>query len=123
MSADAPTHRPGKFGKLLFAVLSEPIEGAGDRDAVREQHLAYQYELERRGVMFAAGPFLDAAGKPNGTGLIIYRAGSLAEATAIAAEDPFHRLGFRRFKVMPWRVSEGTFSLRVNYAAGTFEFD
>ena len=117
-------HTPGKLGKKLYVVISEPAAGAaGDRAAVRAQHLEYQYKLERDGVMFAAGPFLVANDQPNGTGLIIYRAASLEAATEIADNDPFHRLGLRTFRIMPWRVSEGTLGIRVNYSAGTFEID
>ena len=125
MSADAvqPAHSPTKLGKKLYVVLSEPVAAAGDRAAARAQHLAYQYELERKGIMFAAGPFLDAADQPNGSGLIIYRAASLEAATEIASNDPFHKLGFRTFRIMPWRVSEGTLGLRVNYSTGTYHLD
>jgi uncharacterized protein YciI len=125
VSADTgkPQHAPNKLGKKLYVVFTEPVEAAGDRQAARAQHLEYQYELERRGVMFAAGPFLDEADQPNGSGLIIYRAASLAEATEIARNDPFHKLGFRKFRVMPWRVSEGTIGIRLNYSTGVYQLD
>ncbi|MGE0628611.1 MAG: YciI family protein [Hyphomicrobiaceae bacterium] len=126
--ADQPapvTHAPNKLNKRLYVVFTVPVDGdvAGDRAVVRAEHLEYQYELERRGIMFAAGPFLNADGQPNGSGLIIYRADSLEAATEIAKNDPFHRHGFRTFTIMPWRVSEGTFSVRVNYSSGTYHFD
>lgn len=125
MSADAakPVHAPNKLGKKLYVIVTEPVEAPGDRASAREQHLEYQYELERTGVMFAAGPFLDGNDQPNGSGLIIYRAASLEAATEIARNDPFHKLGFRRFTIRPWRVSEGTLGLRVNYSTGTYQLD
>jgi uncharacterized protein YciI len=118
-----PTHAPDKLGKKLYVVISEPAEHVGDRSAVRAEHLEYQYKLEREGVMFAAGPFLDGNDQPNGSGLIIYRAASLEAATEIARRDPFHAKGFRKFRIMPWRVSEGTLGIRVNYSSGTYEID
>ena len=121
--ADKPAHSPTKLGKKLYVVFTEPVEASGDRIAVRAQHLEYQYELERRGVMFAAGPFLDESDQPNGSGLIIYRAASLAEATEIASKDPFHAQGFRTFKIMSWRVSEGTIGIRLNYSTGVYQLD
>ena len=121
--ANKPAHSPNKLGKKLYVVFTEPVEAAGDRMAARAQHLEYQYELERRGVMFAAGPFLDEGDRPNGSGLIIYRAASLAEATEIARNDPFHAQGFRKFTIMPWRVSEGTIGIRLNYSTGAYQLD
>ncbi len=125
MSANAgkPAHSPNKLGKKLYVVFTQPIEVSGDRMAARAQHLEYQYELERRGVMFAAGPFLDESDQPNGSGLIIYRAASLAEATEIANKDPFHAQGFRTFTIMPWRMSEGTIGIRLNYSTGVYQLD
>ncbi len=125
--AEQPTaaHAPNKLNKRLYVVFTTPVEGevAGDRAAARAEHLEYQYELERRGIMFAAGPFLNKDGQPNGSGMIIYRADSLEAATEIADNDPFHKQGFRRYTIMPWRVSEGTFSVRINYSSGTYQFD
>lgn len=126
MSADAaakPVHAPDKLGKKLYVIITVPEEAAGDRASARAQHLEYQYELERNGTMFAAGPFLDAGDQPDGSGLIIYRAASLEAATEIARNDPFHKLGFRTFTIRPWRVSEGTLGLRVNYSTGTCQLD
>jgi uncharacterized protein YciI len=118
-----PAHNPTKLGKKLYVVFTEPVEAAGDRMAARAQHLEYQYKLEREGIMFAAGPFLDGNDQPNGSGLIIYRAPSLEAATEIANNDPFHKLGFRKFKIMPWRVSEGTISIKLDYSTGVYKLD
>jgi uncharacterized protein YciI len=118
-----PSHSPNKLGKKLYVVFTEPVEAAGDRMAARTQHLEYQYKLEREGIMFAAGPFLDSNDAPNGSGLIIYRAPSLEAATEIAMNDPFHKLGFRKFRIMPWRVSEGTISIKLDYSTGVYKLD
>lgn len=114
---------PTKLNKQLYVVFTEPVPNGGDRAAARAQHLAYQYELERRGIMFAAGPFLDDAGESNGSGMIMYRADSLEHATQIANDDPFHKLGFRKFRIARWRVSEGTFTLRVDFSTGEYKLD
>ena len=66
------------------------------------EHLAYQKDLEARGITFAAGPFADDSETDwSGEGMIIVRAASVAEATAIAQADPMHRSGVRRFRVRP----------------------
>jgi uncharacterized protein YciI len=112
-----------KLGKQLYVVFTDPVPNGGDRSAAREQHLAYQYELERRGIMFAAGPFLDEQGNSTGSGMIIYRADSLEHATEIASNDPFHKLGFRKFRIAKWRISEGMFTLRVDFSTGAYKLD
>ena len=107
----------------LWVILSTPNTAAGDRSKVRAQHLAYQAELERRGLLFAAGPFLDDTGEPEGRGLIIIRASSRAEALEIALKDPFHELGYRTFTIQQWRLNEGTFTIRVDHSSGRFKLE
>lgn len=119
-----PANKPRKMlNKTLYVIFSDVVEGTGDRDTVKQQHYDYQFSLEDRGILFAAGPLLRGDGKPTGTGMIIVRADSMDEAKAIADGDPFHKNGFRKYRIQPWRVSEGTFSLRVRYSDGTFELD
>ena len=111
------------LGKELWVIFSEPTSTAEQRRAVHAEHLARQYALEASGVLFAAGPFLDEAGKPRGPGMIIIRAANELEARAIADRDPYHRGGFRSYRLERWKLSEGTFGLRVNYSNGTYSID
>jgi uncharacterized protein YciI len=111
------------LGKELWVIFSDPTEKAGDRRAVYPQHIAHQYNLEARGILFAAGPFLDETGKPRGPGMIIIRAKDEAEARVIADSDPFHAQGFRTYRLERWRLNEGTFNLRINYSNGTYQID
>jgi uncharacterized protein YciI len=90
---------------------------------LRDEHFAYVSELEKRGVLFAAGPFVDEAGASQGGGMFVVRAASAEEAAEIARREPYIRNGYRSFKLQAWRVSEGTFSLRVNFSDGTYNFD
>src|SRR5215813_2295448 len=53
--------------------------------------------------------------------MVVIRAGSLAEAREIAAKDPMHASGARKFTVRPWLVNEGTVTIKLNYAKGSFE--
>jgi uncharacterized protein len=87
-----------------------------------QQHLEYQELLERKGVMFAAGPnWSDDEQRWEGDGMVVVRAGSLAEADATAKEDPMHASGARRYRVRPWLVNEGTISVKLSFASGRFE--
>ena len=56
-----------------------------------------------------------------GEGMVITRAGSLAEARKIAEEDPMHQCGARSFTVRPWLLNEGTFTLKERYSDGSRE--
>ena len=121
MTDEAPARK--HLGKVLWVIFSEPTSTAEARRAVHHEHLAHQYDLEARGILFAAGPFLGDDGKPFGPGMIIIRAESEAEARAIADRDPYHRGGFRTYRLERWKLSEGTFGLRVNYSDGSYTID
>lgn len=108
---------------LHYAVISEYTDKEGDRAAVRDEHLAYQCQLEDEGKLFAAGPLLNDDGGMAGIGLIIYKAASLDDAKAIADNDPFHKSGLRQYKIYPWKINEGGIDLKIRFAAGTFEID
>jgi uncharacterized protein YciI len=122
-SEEGSTEVRKHLGKALYIIFSEPIPNSGDRRAIHPQHLARQYELERTGVLFAAGPFVDEDSKPQGPGMIIVRASNEAEAQAIAEADPYHQQGFRRFRIQKWMLNEGSLGLRVNFSNQTFGVD
>jgi hypothetical protein len=113
----------GLAAREYFIVFTEPAKG---REAVQRHlmiHLEYQRELEKRGVMVAAGPLSDEKGEEwTGKGMIILRAASIAEAKAIADADPMHRDGVRTYKVIPWLMNEGSFTLSIKLAAQKVEF-
>ncbi len=109
--------------KILYIIFSEPTSTAKQRRAVHTEHLAHQYDLERRGILFAAGPFLDDTDKPYGPGMIIIRAESETEARAIADSDPYHRGDFRTYRLQRWSLNEGTLGLRINFSNGTYAID
>lgn len=107
------------LAKRLYAVLSEPVSGLQPVLDNLDAHVAYQTRLENEGVMFAAGPLSDDAELQwHGDGLFIYRAESRAAAVKLAAADPMHAFGARRFTVRPWLLNEGTFSVRLFYSGG-----
>ena len=108
--------------KQLYVVFTKPVKGLEPVMAVLEQHLAFQIDLERRGIMFGAGPFWnDAEDAWEGEGMVILRAGSLDEAKALAAADPMHKSGARTFTVRPWLMNEGSVTVRITYSDGKRE--
>lgn len=108
----------GLAAREYFVVFTRPKAG---REAVQRHlaiHLEYQRDLERRGIIVAAGPLSDEAGVEwTGKGMIILRAASLQEARAIADADPMHRDGVRSYEILPWLMNEGSFTISVNLAA------
>ena len=114
----------GLLAKRLYVILTTPT---GTLDALAAQlgaHLAYQKDLERRGITFAAGPFADDAETQwSGEGMIIVRATSLAEARAIADADPMHISGVRHYRIRPWLLNEGSTTLTVRYSESFRQVD
>ena len=112
----------GMLQKQLYVVFTKPTNGLGPVLENLEKHLEFQCGLERRGIMFGAGPFwADNEEDWHGEGMVIIRAGSLAEAKRIAAEDPMHKAGARSFTVRPWLLNEGTITVKITYSDGKRE--
>ena len=76
----------GMLRKQLYVVLTKPTRNLAPIMEVLDEHLQFQIDLERRGIMFGAGPFwTDDEQSWEGDGMVIIRAGSLSEARQIAA--------------------------------------
>ncbi|ALA17710.1 MULTISPECIES: YciI family protein [unclassified Chelatococcus] len=119
--ADVMEASRGMLQKQLYAIATTPTNGLAAVFAHMEAHLAFQVELERKGIMFAAGPiWTDDEQSWRGEGLVIIRAASRQEAVAIAAEDPMHKAGARSFTVRPWMVNEGSLTVRLDFSKGKF---
>jgi uncharacterized protein YciI len=101
----------GMLRLKLFVIFSY---GKGlDLKPTLPDHLAYMVDLERRGKLFASGPFGDGT---KGDGMTIVRAANEGEAREIAARDPFIINGIRTFTIQSWTVMEGSVSLTVNFS-------
>lgn len=97
-----------------------PVESRG---LLRIAHHEYLLDLERRGVLFAAGPFADRGERSSGSGMIIIRAPSREEATRIGREEPYTRSGLRLMDVLPWQRNEGAMKLEIRLADGVLTID
>jgi uncharacterized protein YciI len=121
-AADILQASKGMLQKQLYVVFTRPTNGLGPVMANIKPHLDFQVDLERRGIMFGAGPFwADDEQTWEGEGMVIVRAGSLAEARAIAESDPMHKSGARSFTVRPWLLNEGTVTVKITYSDGKRE--
>src|SRR5689334_9827087 len=109
--------------KELYVVLTTPTRPMSEILPRLPDHLNYMIDLERRGILFASGPFLAGKDLLPGTGMTILRAGSLEEAEAIAGEDPLNRSGMRTFEVRTWQLNEGSFTVTVNYSDRSYSIE
>ncbi|ONI78521.1 hypothetical protein BWI15_01225 [Kribbella sp. ALI-6-A] len=112
-------HTHGLLGKTLYVISSTPRRGLQPILDVLDEHIAYQTQLERDGVMFAAGPVAnDDRTEWLGEGLFMYRASSAEHARELAEADPMHKCGARTFTIREWMLNEGTFTIQVFYSTG-----
>jgi len=119
---DAKEASKGMLQKQLYVVFTTPKNGLGPVLENLKEHLEFQIDLERRGIMFGAGPFWsDDENDWLGEGMVIIRADSLDHARKIAASDPMHAAGARTFTVRPWFLNEGTVTVKINYSDGSRE--
>lgn len=86
---------------MLFALIcTDKPDHLQVRLDTRSDHLAYLNGLGSD--LTFAGPFLDAAGKPNGSLVVINTADQLA-AEKIAEADPYAKAGlFASVDIRPW---------------------
>lgn len=106
-----------------MSAVKDPPAPPKPPDRMRRDHHHYLVDLERRGVLFAAGPFMDEKGVRVGVGMLIIRAKSTKEATRIAMREPYTKAGQRHMTVTPWQRNEGAMRLALNFADGELRID
>jgi uncharacterized protein len=74
---------------------------------IQRRHIAHLQAMGKAGKLVVAGPFSD---QPDAAlrGACLYRVGSVAEARALAEEDPAVQAGRLRVEVLTWWVEKGT---------------
>ena len=107
------------LGKEMYLVITRPVRSDAITDALLAAHLANQVELERCGIMFAAGPLYARGSDKPEAGMFVLRAASFEEAESIAGADPLHKAGVRTYTLQKWRVNEGSITITVNYSDQT----
>ena len=102
--------------KDLYVIFTRPVAPREEIKKLLPQHLARQVELEKQGILFAAGPMEPEDDTKPRTGMIIIRADSFEHANEIAMGDPFHAEGLREFDIWNWSMNEGSFTVTINYS-------
>ena len=94
------------LNKPLYVVLRTPRDLARMGELL-EAHLQWAIAAERRGELFASGPFVAEGGTPGALGgMTIVRAASEGEARAILAGDPFVAEGVFATEIRRWLLME-----------------
>lgn len=109
---------------MLRAMLNKPLYVAIRSTVNRERmtelleaHLRWAVAAERRGELFASGPFVADDAPPGALGgMSILRAASAEEALEILSQDPFVKEGAVTVEVRKWMLMEGsmTFTVRLS---------
>lgn len=114
----------GMLRKQFYVVFSTPTNGIGPVMKNLEEHLDHQRNIERSGILVAAGPqWTDDEKYWDGDGMFVIRASSLEHARELASLDPMHQCGARTFMVRPWLVNEGRLNLQVDFSTGKMTLD
>lgn len=108
--------------KRLWVVITKAVAPPEELSKMLEAHLDHQIRLEKDGIMFGAGPLSNPDGSPTGTGMIIIRAESEAEARRIADQDPFHSSGLRTYTLQQWSLNEGRITVTIDYSDQSYRF-
>ena len=104
------------YGKKLWVCLSKAVKPREELMKILPDHLKHQIDLEKRGIMFAAGP-MDPKGADNEhprLGLIVIRAESEEAARKIFDADPMHASGARTYSLFEWTANEGRINISVD---------
>jgi uncharacterized protein len=88
-------------------VVDPPPKISLTKEELAARHHQFIDELDAKGLLVGAGPFLDDTGNRFGTGMIIFRAATRAEAEKIATSEPYIAYGTRRLKLVPWQRIAG----------------
>ena len=102
--------KPPRFDneEYQFGMLSRgpkwTAENTPEIQKIQEGHMANINKMAQAGKLFAAGPILD-----NGDlrGIFVFRAASIEEAKALAAEDPAIKAERLKLQILPWFGPKG----------------
>src|ERR1700692_634763 len=98
--AAAASHSDGKQEAKYYLIFLHSIPERPLSREVVDLHASHLAELDDSGKLVMAGPLVERAG-----GLIVLRTGSVAEAIAIAEEDPLVRGAYQTYELGTWLMS------------------
>jgi len=97
--------KPANLEPLIFGLLMNgPNATQATADQIQHGHAVYLESLRKQGKVAVAGPFADDGAA---RGVVIYRVKDVAEAKALAAEDPAVIAGRFVLEPYPWMTFRG----------------
>lgn len=102
--------------QTFFLIITTPVKPREEVVKHMPAHLERQMQLERDGILFAAGPLFEEGGEVPAAGCIVVRAKDFAEAKKIADADPMHSSGTRSYTLHRWKINEGSFQVKFTYS-------
>lgn len=82
------------------------------------EHLRYMEQIEDE--VFLSGPIV-VDGHLVGEGMTIFRSDNKDKVSQLLANEPFIRLGLRRFVLKQWEVREGTLTVQTKLTSSHFQ--
>ena len=98
---------PANLEPLIFGFLVRGPNTTQDKataDALQKGHLEYMDALHKQGKLVMAGPLVNAGER---RGIVVYRVKDIAEARALAAEDPSVKAGRLTLEAYAWMTFKG----------------
>lgn len=98
---------PASLEPLIFGFLMRGGTTSQDKataDDLQKGHLAYMEALHAQGKLLVAGPFGDDG---PARGVVVYRVKDVAEAKALASQDPAVKAGRLTLDAYPWMTFKG----------------
>ena len=102
--------------KPLYVALRVPNDLARFGELL-EAHLQWAIEADRRGELFASGPFVKEDGLPGALGgMSVLRAATMEDAERILANDPFIREKVYTPIINKWLMMEGEMTVTLRFS-------
>lgn len=110
----------GRLRLQTFIVTSKAQKPLSEVQCHLEAHMHYIAKLELSGQLLMAGPLCNEDGATwKGDGQLVYIVSDIAEALALAQEDPLHISGSRSYTIRPWIVNVGSMHLSLRFSTRT----
>lgn len=115
-AASAQAMLAAMLNKPLYVALRTPVD-LSRLNELLPAHLEWAVQCEKRGELFASGPFVQEGSAPGTAGsMSIIRADSQAEVRRILSADPFIQQGVFTASIKKWVLMEGGFTVSLRFS-------
>lgn len=116
MSPETQALMQAMLKKKFYVALRKPVD-LSRLNELLPAHLEWAIQAEKRGELFASGPFIQEGSTPGTQGsMSIFRADSVEAVERIVAQDPLIAQGVFVADIKQWMLMEGGFSLNIRFS-------